>query len=160
MSAVVAAGVVAALMIAGGLVGRWTAASVGNASAPGPSASTAGGQSYLGPAAGAEPPPPLSGAGDLPGAPLSLAMNQPFGDGNTVFVAHGRGWQPGSAITVGLASVRASPYRVVADRRGTFNYAVNEAHEFFPGALPPGVYQLVATGAGGRRAQASFRVGG
>ena len=35
VSAVVAAGVVAALMIAGGLVGRWTAASVGNASAPG-----------------------------------------------------------------------------------------------------------------------------
>jgi hypothetical protein len=41
---------------------------------------------------------------------------------------------------------------------GTFNYAVNQGHEFFAGQLPPGVYQIVVTGPGGRHAQASFRV--
>ena len=159
VSVVAAAGVVAALMIAGGLVGRWTSASLQGTSGSGPLTSTAG-QPDAGLGVGAEPLPPLSGASDLPSAPLSIAVNQPFGDGNTVFVVHGRGWPPGATITIGLTGVRTSPDKVVADRRGTFNYAVNQAHEFFPAGLPPAWYQLVATASGARRAQVSFRVGG
>ena len=44
------------------------------------------------------------------------------------------------------------------DRKGTFNYVVNQGHEFFPGGVPAGDHVLQATGAGGQRAEAQFRV--
>src|SRR5262249_48608900 len=61
--------------------------------------------------------------------------------------------------TVRLVGVGVSPDRPVPDRRGTFNYAVDQGHYFFRGAIPPGTYSAVVTAPGGRSASASFRVG-
>jgi serine/threonine protein kinase len=112
-----------------------------------------------GPRPGDDPPPPVSGQHDVPQGPPALAPNQPFGDSTTSFVVHGRGWRPGTVVTVRLDGGRAGPDRPVVDRKGTFNYVVNQRHEFFPGGVPAGDHVLEATGAGGQRAEAQFRVG-
>jgi hypothetical protein len=44
------------------------------------------------------------------------------------------------------------------DDAGTFNYAINQDHEFFRGGLPAGTYQVLVTAPGGARARASFTV--
>ena len=52
----------------------------------------------------------------------------------------------------------ASPVHPVADSAGTFNYAINQTHEFFPGGLPPRTYHVIVTAPGGARAEAAFTV--
>jgi serine/threonine protein kinase len=121
---------------------------------------------------GQPPPPPLPPSGMIvvpqsqaqqlsahQGGKLrpQIAFYQTFGDSHTVFVLHGVGWVPGEPVTVALAGVGASPEHPIVDRAGTFSYAINQAHEFFRGALPPGTYHVVVT-AGGARAVASFSV--
>jgi hypothetical protein len=85
-----------------------------------------------------------------------------MGDGVTVFVVHGRGWQPGTEVTIGLAGgrvSRTSRYLPVVDLAGTFNYAIDQGHAFFDGVIPPGDYTVVAAGVGGGpSARASFSV--
>ena len=112
------------------------------------------------------PPAPPAGVAGLPSAvPTGLSatpeleVNQPFGDGNTGFVLHGSGWQPGRAVTVTLVGRGASPYRPVADQQGTFNYTINEAHEFFRGPIPPGHYDVVVSQSGVARLHVPFDVG-
>ena len=112
------------------------------------------------------PPPAAAGQPTLPpavptdrSATPELKVNQPFGDGNTVFVLHGSGWQPGRAVTVTLAGWGASPDRPVADQQGTFNYAINQAHEFFRGPIPPGHYDVVVSQPGVARLHVPFEVG-
>jgi hypothetical protein len=85
-------------------------------------------------------------------------MLQPYGDSATEFLIHGTGWTPLTRVTVILAGHGTSPVRPVVDMKGTFNYAVNQGHEFFPRQIPPGAYHIVVTGPGGHRAQASFQV--
>ena len=85
-------------------------------------------------------------------------MLQPIGDPDTIFLIHGTGWAPQSRVTVTLAGHGEAPVRPVVDEQGTFNYALNQGHEFFPRGIPPGVYQVVVTGPGGRRARARFEV--
>jgi hypothetical protein len=85
-------------------------------------------------------------------------MLQPFGDGNTVFVLHGAGWIPLTRVTVTLAGHGASRYRPVVDAMGTFNYAIDQDHAFFAGPIPAGIYHVVVTGAGRRRASGTFQV--
>jgi len=106
----------------------------------------------LGPAA----PPPCTppAAGSAP----QLCVSQPYGDTATVYVVHGSGFAPGTPVTVRLAGVGVSPEHPVADRLGTFNYAIDQGHYFFRGAIPPGTYSAVVTAPGGRSARASFRV--
>jgi hypothetical protein len=104
------------------------------------------------------PGPPPSAFPPVPGGSPQIVMLQPLGDPATVFLIHGTGWAPRSRVTVTLAGRGASPVRPVVDMKGTFNYAVNQGHEFFPRQMPPGVYHLVVTGPGGRRARASFQV--
>jgi len=87
-----------------------------------------------------------------------IAFYQTFGDSDTVFVMHGVGWAPGQSITVALAGVGASPEHPIVDRAGTFSYAINQAHEFFRGAMPAGTYHVVVTAPDGARAVASFVV--
>src|SRR5262249_58954673 len=91
-----------------------------------------------------------------------IASLQPIGDPATVFLIHGTGWAPLSQVTVTLARrggpAARSPVRPVVDLQGTFNYAINQGHEFFPRGMPPGVYDVVVTGPGGRRATAQFQV--
>ncbi len=103
--------------------------------------------------------PPLSTRppSDPSGKPIAV-LTQPLGDSQTIFVVQGRGWPPGVPITVALAGVRASPIHVIVDAAGSFNYAINQDHEFFRFGVPPGSYRVVVTAPGGERATASFVV--
>jgi serine/threonine protein kinase len=135
---------------------------IGAAVAGRPSRDGGGGR----PAAAGRPSRVPAAAQGGPGAPLPLrpagrpqiSMSQLQGDGSTVFVVRGAGWLPGDPVTVTLVGVRASPEHPVADNGGTFNYAINQGHEFFPGALPVRSYRVLVTAAGGARAVASFTV--
>jgi hypothetical protein len=101
----------------------------------------------------------LSGATDRPTGNPRIIVNQPYGDGDTVFVLHGTGWTPGERITVRLSGRPTSPDTPTVDLAGTFNYAVNQGHEFFAGPLPPGTHHVVVTPyGGGPRAEAAFVV--
>ncbi len=115
------------------------------------------------------PPPPPPPPGAVPGTALpgpagrgqghqQIELYQGQGDGYTVFVVHGTGWPPGQRITVRLAG-RASGDRPYVDLAGTFSYAINQAHEFFPGRIPPGSYTVVLTASGGEAAEVAFGVG-
>ena len=118
-------------------------------------------------AGGGPPPPPPPGTIMVPAPQASLsarqaarpqiAFYQTFGDSHTVFVLHGIGWPAGQAVTVTLAG-RTSPVHPVVDGVGTFSYAINQDHEFFPGGLPLGSYRVVVTTPGGARATAGFVV--
>ena len=113
------------------------------------------------------PPPPPTNTILVPASQASLsarqagrphiALYQKFGDSNTVFVVHGESWKPGEKITVALSG-RASPVHPIVDDAGTFNYAINQDHEFFRGGLPAGTYHVLVTAPGGTRARASFTV--
>jgi hypothetical protein len=111
------------------------------------------------------PPPPSANIVVVPPAEASahqdgrpqIAPYQSLGDGNTVFVLHGQGWAPGQPVTVALAG-RASPDHPIVDLAGTFSYAINQAHEFFSGPLPPGTYRVMVTTPDGAKAVASFVV--
>jgi serine/threonine protein kinase len=95
-----------------------------------------------------QPQPPLSGAAQRPDGNPRILLNQPLGDGNTVFVVHGRGWRPGSRITIRLDKLPPSPNSPIVDARGTWNYAINQGHEFIKGKLPPGVHEVTASSNG------------
>jgi hypothetical protein len=86
-----------------------------------------------------------------------VALYQTFGDSDTVFVLHGEGWKPGQAITVELSG-RVSPVHPIVDEAGTFNYAINQDHEFFRNGLPTGTYHVLVTASHGARATATFTV--
>jgi hypothetical protein len=114
------------------------------------------------------PPPAASGAppslcsGQATSRTPELCASQPYGDGDTVFVVHGSGFRPFETITVSLAmaggTLRASSEHPVVDLQGTFNYAVDQGHLFFSGAMPAGDYRVVATEAGGLSASVTFQV--
>ena len=87
-----------------------------------------------------------------------LAMGQPFGDGDTVFVVHGSGFVPLTPVTVRLIGHGVASFRPTTDRMGTFNYAIDQGHVFFTGPIPVGTYHVLVTGARGRHASASFVV--
>jgi hypothetical protein len=110
--------------------------------------------SGTGPPPAAPPPCTTPAAGSAP----QLCVSQPYGDTETVYVIHGSGFVPGTPVTVRLAGVGVSPDHPVADRLGSFNYAIDQGHYFFSGPIPPGTYSAVVTAPGGRSARASFRV--
>ena len=114
-------------------------------------------QAAAGPPDGREPPPPPPGraAAGRPDRRRS-SMNQPYGDGHTVFVVYGRGWPPGTRVTVALAGGRTSPDRPVVDRAGAFNYAVNQG----PRVLPRRAARRARTPSVGRAARRSGPVCG
>jgi hypothetical protein len=141
--------------VAGGLIAAGWAVGTSTAGANRPSL-------QLGPTI---PPPPGGGAGPGQGPPPSVvggkpgvALNQVYGDSNTVFVIHGANWPVGKQITITLVGVGSSPIHPIADGAGTFNYAINQDHEFFRGGLPIGIYTVLITGAGGAKAEARFMV--
>ncbi|GAA3209072.1 serine/threonine-protein kinase [Actinocorallia longicatena] len=96
------------------------------------------------------PPPPPSGEEAKPDGRPKVVVNQPMGDKNTVFVLHGTGWRPGERISVRIGG-RTARTRPAVDRKGTFNYAVNQNHEFWRGALPEGNHIVTVTGKAGHR---------
>jgi len=101
-------------------------------------------------------PPPCTP--HQPGTTPELCVSQPYGDGHTVYIIHGTGFQPNASVTVKLVGAGVSPDHPVTDTRGTFNYAIDQGHRFFRGPIPPGSYEVVATAPGGGSASASFRV--
>jgi hypothetical protein len=106
------------------------------------------------------PPPSSSSSCLAPGqiAAPQLCVSQPYGDGYTVYVIHGSGFVPFEPVTVKLVGVGVSADHPVADMQGTFNYAIDQGHFFFPGTIPPNTYTVVVTGTGGRTASTSFVV--
>ena len=61
-------------------------------------------------------------------------------------------------MTVTLTGRGTSPDRPVVDQAGTFNYAIDQGHEFYPGLMPSGPHEVVVPSPGGGEARASFRV--
>ncbi len=118
---------------------------------PPPGGGPGGGQ---GPS-GQQGPPLLPG--EKPGVPY-VALAQDTGDSNTGFVIHGQSWRAGERLTIELVGVRTSPLHPIADSVGTFNYTINEDHEFFAGGIPPGFYTVRVIGTDGASAQARFVV--
>jgi DNA-binding beta-propeller fold protein YncE len=95
---------------------------------------------------------------DLPPGSPAIGVSQPTGDADTVFIVRGQWWPAGSLLTITLVGIGTSPYHPVVDQDGTFNYAVNQDHDFYAGSIPPGTYTVRATDTGGVSAQARFRV--
>jgi serine/threonine protein kinase len=110
------------------------------------------------PPGGANPPgggPVLATA--APGVP-SVAVSQPTGDRNTVFIVRGQDWPVDKPVTIELVGKGNSPIHPVADDTGSFNYAINQDHEFYAGRLPAGRYTVRAFNAAGASAVARFLV--
>jgi hypothetical protein len=152
--ALIVAGVAAAsaALIAAGTIAGTRLAGTGNGASPAASA----------PAALNPPGPPPSQFPVVPSGSPRVQVLQPIGDPATIFLIHGTGWAPLTRVTVTLTGRGRSPVRSavrpVADLQGTFNYAINQGHEFFARGIPPGVYDVVVTGPGGRRARVRFQV--
>jgi hypothetical protein len=138
-------------------------------SAAGSTSSSSGGCDGLGPVIGPPPQPPPGGGSPPPGgscetlAELSsgtpaIGVSQPTGDAATIFIIRGQSWPEGGTLTITLVGVGTSRYHPVVDEDGTFNYALNQDHDFFAGSIPAGTYTVQATDAGGSSAQARFRV--
>jgi Protein kinase domain len=159
-SAVGSAGAVVGLILLGGVLSNWFS-HLGQPQAGQPTVTVtaqAPGRGPGGPPIPQGPPP-----GTKTEAP-EVAMNQPHGDADTSFTVHGAGWHPGTPLTIKLDG-RTSPYRPVPDITGSFNYTVNQAHEFFPAGLPTGSHEITVTGQryNGGPAQtlpATFDIGG
>jgi serine/threonine protein kinase len=91
-----------------------------------------------------DPPPPGGGTDHYTGPP-KVEASQPRGDSNTHFVVYGRGWTPDSKVTIRVLGGKTSPNPQSVDRAGSFNYNVNQSHEFFPGGLPSGRLTLIVS---------------
>ena len=111
------------------------------------------------------PPAPPTDPGLTPGTlptgtstKPKLEISQPYGDGYTVYVVHGSGFLPLTQVRVHLIGHGVASFRPTVDRKGTFNYAIDQGHVFFPGAIPAGTYHVLVTGARGRRATTAFQV--
>ena len=90
-----------------------------------------------------------------------ICVNQPWGDGHTEYVIHGNGYVPFSSISIKLVGPRISRVsadRPSADQAGTFNYAIDQGHYFFPGLIPPGEYHVVVNAPGRSQLTISFQV--
>ena len=159
LSLPVRAAVACALLVAGAALG----AVLTGFSMTGGTSGT--GSPHLSSAAARSPsqrPPPGAAPSTLPsvpaGGPPAVVSLQPFGDPDTTFVIHGANWRPGTILTIELAGVGDSQIHPVVDGAGSFNYAINQDHEFRRGQLPPGTYQVVVTGSAGQRATVSFEI--
>ena len=106
------------------------------------------------------PPPPVpSSLAPIPaGGPPTVVALQSFGDQDTTFVIHGGNWRPGTIVTIALAGLGQSPVHPIVDRAGSFNYAINQDHEFRPGLLAQGTYKVLVTGTGGQHATVKFEI--
>jgi serine/threonine protein kinase len=93
----------------------------------------------------------------IPAGPPGVALLQPLGDPDTIFLIHGANWQPGTHLTIELAGLGTSAIHPIVDRAGTFNYAINQDQEFVRGPMPLGQYQLIVTGPDGQRATAKVQ---
>jgi serine/threonine protein kinase len=172
------AAVAVALIAASWLVGRFTAGpgsrpgdpvagSSGYRTTPG---SAGGGCDGLGPVIAPQPqggppggggPPPngsCESLADLTSGAPAIGVSQATGDPTTSFVIRGQWWPAGVPLTITLVGHRTSDIHPIADHGNTFNYTINQDHEFFAGPIPAGTYTVRVTDAAGASAQARFRV--
>jgi serine/threonine protein kinase len=143
----VAAGVAALLLVLGVVLGR----AVGGG--PGPSNGRQGG-----PPGGGPPGPPPEGGSSQPSGKPQIALNQTMGDGNSTFVVHGSGLKPGRKVSIQMDSGQMSPQMPVVDFGGTFNYVINQSHEFYVGKLPVGSHRVTVSVSGVPKMTAAFTV--
>jgi hypothetical protein len=150
---VVAVGAVIGLVIFGAMLNRW----IEGGSPPAQSQSQPGGSRQPdGQQPDGRPGPPSAPPAGGRQATAELKVNQPSGDQYTTFVVFGRGWPPGTQVTVSVDG-RLSADRVLVDRAGAFNYAINQSHEFYD-LLPVGVLTARARGSNGVTMQVNFVV--
>jgi serine/threonine protein kinase len=115
----------------------------------------------LGPVIGQGPPGGPGSGGQFTSGTAIVAVSQPTGDPDTIFVIMGQSWPPLTRVTITLVShgkSRTSFIHPITDRAGNFNYAINQDHEFFHGVMPVGIYTVRVTGRHGLHAQARFEV--
>ncbi|GAB2840443.1 hypothetical protein GCM10027176_50330 [Actinoallomurus bryophytorum] len=143
----VAAGVAALLLVLGVVLGR----AVGG---PGSNNGRQGGPQGGGPPPG---PPPGGGSSQSSGKP-QITMNQSMGDGNSTFVVHGSGLKHGRKVSIQVDSSGVSPQMPVVDFGGTFNYVINQGHEFYSGKIPVGSHHVTVSVSGVRKMTADFTV--
>ena len=145
-TALVASGVLvgAAALVIGGAV-------VGPRLFPSPS-----GASQLAPPPGADPPPtPAGGTSASP----KLTMGQPQGDLDTGFQIHGSGFAPSTHVSVALVGFGTAKFEPQVDLKGTFNFTIDQDHDFFRKGIPIGTYHVLAKDSNGRQsARAEFEV--
>jgi serine/threonine protein kinase len=147
-----AAGALALLAAGAGL-----GVAVDRPSAPSPSQSPSPSQP-LGPVQARVASCPLSGASSS--TPI-LCVNLPIGDGDTVFILYGTGFTPFAPVTVRLTGAgisRTSRFHPIADMQGTFSYAIDQGHYFFPGQIPAGTYTAQVATPGGGSVHVTFKV--
>jgi hypothetical protein len=150
LTIVASIGAVVGLIIFGAVLNSWIdGGKPASQGAQQPNGQQPGGQQPDGGPDGHGGPPPIPPPdGDQGrGGPPVFKVNQPSGDQETMFVVYGRGWPPGTVVTISLGR-RPSKFTVTADRAGAFNYTINQSHEFYPAALPPGELAATAQGAG------------
>jgi hypothetical protein len=145
-----------ALLAASWLAGRFTAGARSAAGNP-PASSNSSGE--LGPVIGGPPPgaPFRSLIDATPGIP-AIGVSQPTGDQTTIFVIRGQWWPAGEPVTVTLVGFGTSSIHPIADEDGSFNYAINQDHEFFAGSFRVGTFTIRVTDRAGASAQARIRV--
>jgi hypothetical protein len=153
LAAIGSTGAVVGLILLGGVLNNWFGQGrgqgpAGSTPAPAPAVPVTVTRPGAAGPPGAPGGPPGAPGGPPPGVETDkprVAMNQPTGDGFTTFTVHGDGWKPYAPLRLALGD-RRSPHEVRPDRAGSFNYTVNQAHEFFPGTLPLGDYVVTVAG--------------
>jgi serine/threonine protein kinase len=145
-TALVASGVLvgaAALVIGGAVVGSRLVPSLSGASP-------------LGPPPGVDPPPsPAAGTSNTP----KLTMGQPRGDPYTGFQIHGSGFVASTHVSVALVGIGTAKFEPQVDPMGTFNFTIDQDHDFFGKAIPVGTYHVLAKDSNGvQSASTQFRV--
>ena len=116
-----------------------------------------GGTSQLAlPPPGADPPPsPAGGTSDTP----KLTMGQPQGDSDTGFQIHGSGFVPSTHVSIALVGFGTAKFEPLVDPKGTFNFTIDQDHDFFRKGIPIGMYHVLAKDSNGvQSARAEFRV--
>jgi serine/threonine protein kinase len=100
------------------------------------------------------------------GSPALCVLNQSEGTADAAWVVQGRGFAPGSSVTVSLTwnsppqpepktARRIAPAKPAVAPDGTVRLSINK---LFPGALRLGQFIVKATGSGGRHASTQFIV--
>jgi len=114
------------------------------------------GASPLLPPPGADPPPsPAGGTSDTP----KLTMGQPEGDSYTGYQIHGSGFDPSTHVSVALVGFGTAKFEPQVDPKGTFNFTIDQDHDFFRKGIPIGTYHVLAKDSNGvQSARAEFKV--
>jgi hypothetical protein len=145
-----------ALVASGLLVGAAALVIGGAVAGPRLFPSLSGTSQFALPPPGADPPPsPAGGTSHTP----KLTMGQPQGDPYTGFQIHGSGFVPSTHVSVALVGFGTAKFEPQVDPKGTFNFTIDQDHDFFRKGIPIGTYHVLAKDSNGRQsARAEFRV--